>query len=140
MSAERQGSDDGRRDAEFDTGHDFSRRPRPRFLPSLLSDQYRLAYMAAYKQHFDNWSRLKEEELARELASNSKLISGDQVPKDHVFERGWRDGFDGKDTPPKDFSHDDIRTYERGHRMGRQHREQELAYQLRQRNRHQLHR
>lgn len=132
MSAEHQGSEDGRRDAEFDAGHDFSSRPRPRFLPSLLSDRYRLAYMAAYKQHFEFWRRRNEEELARELANNSKLISGDQVPKDQVFERGWRDGFDGKDTPPKEFSHDDIKTYERGHRMGSQQREYDLANRLRQ--------
>lgn len=132
MSAEHQGSEDGRRDAEFDVGHDFSSRPRPRFLPSLLSDRYRLAYMASYKQHFENWRRLKEQELARELAENSKLISGDQVPKDQVFERGWRDGFDGKDTPPKDLSHDAIKTYERGHRMGAQQREYDLANRLRQ--------
>lgn len=140
MSADINGSDDGRRDAEFDTGHDFARRPRPRFLSSLLSDRYRLAYMAAYKQHYDYWLRRKEEDISRELAQNSKLISGEQVPKDQVYERGWRDGFDGKDTPPKGLSHDEIKTYERGHRMGRQHREYELADQLRKRNRQQHHR
>ncbi len=140
MSAELNGEDDGRRDAEFDVGHDIKRRPRPRFLPSLISDRYRLAYMASYRRHYDCWLRRKEEEFSRELAQNSKLISGEQVPKDQVYERGWRDGFDGKDTPPKGLSHDEIRTFERGHRMGRLHREHELADQLRQRNRHQHHR
>ena len=93
MSGDRQGSQDGRRDAEFDTGHDFPRKPRPRFLRSLLSDRYRLAYMASYKQHYDFWLRRKEDDISQELAQNSKLISGDQVPKDQVYERGWRDGF-----------------------------------------------
>lgn len=138
MSAETEGSEAGRRDAEFDTGHDFPRRPRPRFMPSLLSDRYRLAYMASYKQHYDCWTRYKEDEISRELAKNSKLISGEQVPRDQVYERGWRDGFDGKDTPPKEFSHDEVKTYERGHRMGRQHREYALADQLRKQSRHQI--
>jgi len=140
MSADNNGSSDGRRDAAFDTGHDFPRRPRPRILPSLLSDRYRLAYMASYKQHYDFRLRRKEEQIGRELAQNSKLISGDQVPRDQVYERGWRDGFDGKDTPPKEMSHEEVRTYERGHRMGRQHREYELANQLRQQSRHKHHR
>ncbi|SUZ33988.1 hypothetical protein ROE7235_03769 [Roseibaca ekhonensis] len=140
MSADYDGRSDGRRDAEFDTGHDFPRKPRPRFLPSLLSDRYRLAYMASYKRHYDFWLRNKEGEISRELAQNSKLISGEQVPRDQVYERGWRDGFDGKDTPPKELAHEEIRTYERGHRMGRQHREYELADQLRKQSQRQHHR
>lgn len=138
MIAEHDGSAQGRRDAVFDTAHDFPRRPRPRFLPSLLSDRYRLAYMAAYKTHYDFQLQRNEEKIASELAQNSKLISGEQVPRDQVYERGWRDGFDGKDTPPKEFSHDEIKTYERGHRMGRQHREYALADQLREQTRHQI--
>lgn len=140
MSAECQGRDDGRCDAKFDAEHELSSRPRPRLLPSLLSDRYRRAYMTSYKHHFDTRRRRKEEDLSRELAANSKLFPGDQVPKDQVFERGWRDGFDGKDTPPKEFSHNDIRTYERGHRMGRQHREYEISDKLRKENRQQHHR
>ena len=137
MSAEGNGSDDGRRDAEFDGGHGLPCRPRPRLLPSLVSDRYRLAYMASYKQTYDYWLRQMEQEAARELAQNSKLIAGENVPRDQVFERGWRDGFDGKDTPPKGYSHDEIKTYERGHRSGQQHREWDLANRLRQRSRHQ---
>lgn len=137
MSIENTGSSDGRRDAEFDTGHDFPRKPRPRLLSSLLSDRYRLAYMAAYRHHYNIRMRHKEEQISRELAQNSKLILGVQVPRNQVYERGWRDGFDGKDTPPKEFSHEEIKTYERGHRMGRQHREHELDTQLRQESRHQ---
>jgi len=139
MNADSNGSDDGRRDAKFDTAHDLPRKPRPRFLPSLLSDRYRLAYMASYKRHYDFWLRRREDKIGRELGQNSKLISGDQVPRDQVFERGWRDGFDGKDTPPKEMSHEEVRTYERGHRMGRQHREHELAHHLRQKSRHKHH-
>lgn len=138
MSADRDGSNDGRRDAEFDVRHEAACRPRPQFLRSLLSDRYRRAYMNAYKYHHDLQMRSKERTIAKELAENSKMISGEQVPRDQVYERGWRDGFDGKDTPPKEFSHDEIKTYERGHRMGRQHREYALADQLRKQTRHQI--
>jgi len=139
MSADFDGSSEGRRDAEFDTGHDFPRKPRPRFLSSLLSDRYRLAYMASYKRHYDLLLRRKEDDISRELAQNSKLISGEQVPRDQVYERGWRDGFDGQDTPPKELAHEEIKTYERGHRMGQQHRAYELADQLRKQSRRQHH-
>jgi len=50
MSVEQNGREDGRRDAEFDGGHGLPCRPRPRFLPSLISDRYRRAYMASYNQ------------------------------------------------------------------------------------------
>lgn len=135
MNAEHQASADGRRDAEFDLEHRFARRPRPGFFACLLSDRYRQTYIAAYHQTFDIGLRHREEDISRELAQNSKLISGDQVPRDQVFERGWRDGYDGQDTPPKGYSHEEVKTYERGHRSGTQHREWDLANRLRQQGR-----
>ncbi len=137
MSSSWKGSDDGRQDGDFDASQGLPRKPRPRFLSSLLSDHYRKAYMSAYRQAYDRECRQRESHISNELAQHSKLISGDQVPRDQVFERGWRDGFDGKDTPPDSYSHDEIKTYERGHRNGRQHREWDLANRLRERNRHQ---
>ncbi len=137
MSSSWKGSDDGRVDGEFDAMHGTARKPRPRFVSSLLSDRYRHAYMAAYRAAYDRGIRESERKLANDLAERSRLISGEQVPRDQVFERGWRDGFDGKDTPPKGLSYDEVKTYERGHRQGRQHREWDLANQLREKNRHQ---
>ncbi len=138
MSSSWKGRDDGRRDGEFDASYGITRRPRPRFVSALLSDRYRHAYMAAYRRSYDDWCRRNEDQIAMELAGRSKLISGEQVPRDQVFERGWRDGFDGKDTPPEGLNYDDVKTYERGHGKGRQHREWDLAHKLREKNRHQL--
>ncbi len=137
MPGDWKGHDDGRNDAEFDVAHYVSRRPRPRFLPSLLSDSYRIAYMTAYRQSYDRALRRQERDISQELAARSKLIGGDQVPRDRVLERGWRDGFNGKDTVPKGYAHEEVEAYERGHRLGKQHRDFELANQLRQRSRHQ---
>ena len=102
---------------------------------SVISDRYQQVYLSSYNRTYDCWQRQKEDEIARELAQNSKLITGEQVPRDQVFERGWRDGYDGKDTPPKGLSHDEVKTYERGHRSGNQHREWDLAQRLRQQTR-----
>ena len=135
MSVERRAREDGSRDAEFDAGNDFPRKPRPRLLSSLLSDRYQQVYLSSYNRTYDCWQRQKEDEIARELAQNSKLITGEQVPRDQVFERGWRDGYDGKDTLPKGLTHDEVKTYERGHRSGNQHREWDLARRLRQQTR-----
>jgi hypothetical protein len=93
--------------------------------------------MAAYRQAYESALRRFEQEIASELAARSKLISGEQVPRDRVFERGWRDGFDNKDTLPEGYMHTEVEAYERGHLMGKQHREAELAQQLRGRNQHQ---
>jgi len=65
------------------------------------------------------------------------LTSGENVPRDQVFERGWHDGYEGKYTPPKGYSHEELKTYERGHRSGQQHREWDLAKRLRQKTQHQ---
>lgn len=132
MSADCRGREDGGHDAELHCANNLPRKPTPKLIPSLLSDRYRLAYMSSYNQVYDYWQRQNERAIEQELAKHSKLISGDQVPRDQVFERGWRDGYDGKDTLPKGLSHDEIRTYERGHRSGNQHREWDLATRLRQ--------
>lgn len=137
MNASWQGHHDARGDAEFDVSHEIPRRPRPRFFPSILSKQYRVAYMSAYRRAYESALRRFEQEIASELAARSKLISGDQVPRDRVFERGWRDGFDNRDTLPDGYEHTEVAAYERGHRIGKQHREAELAHQLQNRNRHQ---
>lgn len=92
MSSSWKGGSDGRDDGEFDAMHGAVRRPRPRFISSLLSDRYRHAYMAAYRDAYDRWIRGSERHLANDLEKRSKLISGEQVPRDQVFERGWRDG------------------------------------------------
>ena len=118
MSLKWKGKEDGHRDGEFDASNGLDRKPRPRFMSSLVSDGYREAYMRAYRYAYDQCIRSWETEVAQQLAQNSKLISGEQVPRDQVYERGWRDGFSGKDTPPGDYRHDEIRIYERGHRKG----------------------
>ncbi|WP_306046588.1 hypothetical protein [Nioella sp. MMSF_3534] len=135
MSADRRGQRDGRRDAELHCANNLPRRPNPKLVASLLSDRYRLAYMTTYNRVYDYRQKRNERAIDRELAQNSKLITGEQVPRDKMFERGWRDGYDGKDTPPKGLSHDEVKTYERGHRSGNQHREWDLARRLRQQTR-----
>ncbi|RUS63674.1 hypothetical protein EGN72_03255 [Pseudorhodobacter sp. E13] len=138
MSASWDGHHDARNDAEFDVAFDLPRQPRPRFLKSLMSTQYRVAYMAAYRQTYNHALRRHEDGIAYELSCRSKLIPGEQVPRGRVFERGWRDGFDGKDSIPDGYSHTEVETYERGHSVGKQYRELELTQQSRQRSRHLL--
>lgn len=137
MSGESRGYHDGRQDAEHDALQDLPPRPRPRFLPSLISDGYQREYAMAYKKTYEAQRRYRERRLAEELAQASKLIAGSQVPKDRAFEQGWRDGFDGKDRPPSGLTHDDLRAYERGHRHGSQTREFELKQRLRRQPRRQ---
>ena len=132
-----EGRDKGQRDGMFDAQLNRGRRPRPRLHLALLSDGYRDAYLVAYKNAYDNVQREIEYERAKELAENARLVSGSTVPKDQRFDQGWRDGYDGKDTPPKELSYDELRTYERGHRLGAQQREYDRANQLRQNARHQ---
>ncbi|MBV1864888.1 MAG: hypothetical protein KUG74_10685 [Rhodobacteraceae bacterium] len=131
------GREQGRADGQADARLNRPRRPRPNLLTAVLSNSYRDEYLIAYKDHYDGQRLQEEREQAHELAQKSNLIAGNAVPKDQMFERGWREGFAGKDTPPKGLSHDQIKTYERGHRLGSQHREYEMANQLRQKSRHQ---
>lgn len=131
------GRDKGRRDGVNDALLNRTRKPRPRLHLALLSDVYRDAYLVAYKNAYDDVQRENESERAKELAENARLVSGSAVPKDQRFDQGWRDGFDGNDTPPKDLAYEELRTYERGHRLGAQQREYDRANQLRQNARHQ---
>lgn len=70
MSAEWKGRTHGRQDAEIDSANDLPRNPRPRLMPSLLSDHYRQGYMGSYHRTYECWQRQKEDEIARELAQN----------------------------------------------------------------------
>lgn len=137
MSASWFAYDHGRRDADFDARNGDTPNPRPRFLHSLLSVAYRDAYLRAYHHAYDLFVRRLERQTAQDLAQNSKLIAGEQVPRNKVFERGWRDGFDGKDTIPDGFTHAEVKVYERGHHLGKQYCESELRRQSRTKTRHQ---
>lgn len=134
---ERDGRDKGHRDGMNDAQLNRARRPRPRLHLALLSDTYRDAYLVAYKIAYDQTLRGVENQRTLELAETARLASGSTVPKDQRFDQGWRDGFDGKDTPPKGLTYEELRTYERGHRLGAQQKEYDRANQLRQNARHQ---
>lgn len=127
----------GRADGQADAMLNRPRRPRPDLFRALISNQYRDTYLIEYKCQYDYQRREEEAAQARDLIEKSHLIAGESVPDDRIFERGWRDGFDGKDTPPKGLSHDQIKTFERGHRIGRQQREYKMAEELRQRSQNQ---
>ena len=134
---ERQARQKGERDGRADAELLRPRRPRPSLLLALLSNGYRDAYLVAYKNAYDRMERRFESQRSNELKQSARLIDGARLPANHSFDRGWRDGFDGKDTPPERLSYDDLRAYERGHRLGAQQRDYERSNQLRQSARHQ---
>lgn len=134
---ERRGREQGQRDGINDAQLHRPRKPRPSLRLALISDGYRDAYLVSYKQAYDHMERRQENLRANELRQDGRLLQGSQVPTNHRFDQGWRDGFDGKDTPPDGLSYDDLRAYERGHRLGAQQRDYQRSNQLRQSTRHQ---
>ena len=122
---------EGKTDGQADASLGRPRKPRPSLTLSLISKRYRDAYLVHYKRAYEHQQRIEERAQAEQLAKTARLLSAQELPKDKRFEQGWRDGFSGKDTPPAQITHEELRAYERGHRLGARHRDYERAKELR---------
>ena len=139
---ERKGRDQGRADGRADAALNLVKRPRPDLALAVMFAGYGDAYLKTYGAAYGAQRRVEEQQKSNQLVRKvPKPQMAKSTPRDRIFERGWKDGYDGKEKPTWRLSENDKAIYQRGYMIGQRHRDYERAEQLRQSTRHQnLHR
>lgn len=131
------GQKDGIADGRADAALNLPKRAKPNLTIAVISTGYRDAYIEAYHTGYriqrSHEDRNVVETLNRQVASK-KLTP---CKTDLFFEQGWKDGYAGKDAPPKSLCQDQKTFWYRGQKIGFRDREYERARQLRQKTHHQ---
>lgn len=103
---EKRGRKDGERDGRLDAKESYARDSRPNFSLALAFNGYRDSYLTAYRDAYNrqSWINSKltdQKELAKQEAH--KISKETKIPpalQKSEFERGWADGFNGKEAEP----------------------------------------
>lgn len=139
---ERRGRKEGERDGRLDGKDKFARDPRPRLQLALISNGYWHAYLLAYDQAYkrQQWinERLEDQkQLSKQEAQKvSKEAKTPAELQKSEFERGWGDGYHGREVAPsspnqiKDSKGADHH-YLRGYKIGNRDRDYARAKELR---------
>ncbi len=135
---EHKGRDQGLADGRADGALNLPKRPRPDLALAIMFAGYRDTYLKNYGPAYVAQRQIEERLVSEQLKAKPIRSTVQKTTlRDRMFERGWKDGFNGKEAATWRMSEADKMRYQRGHAIGQRHREYDRAEQLRKSHRHQ---